>query len=66
MFNGYSDIAEQIAASHGVVLSSAAGNSNKNVILVFKFIFFGMILYAIFRYLKIVIKNRREKNEQQR
>ncbi len=59
MFNGYSDIAEQIAASHSVELKSAAGNTNKNVLLFFKLIFYGILLYGIVRYIMIILKKKR-------
>lgn len=64
MFNGYIDIAEQIATSKGVVLESAAGNANKNSILFLKVVFYGFIIYAIFVYLKRKIVNKRLNNEQ--
>jgi hypothetical protein len=60
MFNGYSDVAEQLAASHDVKLKSAAGNINKEVLLFFKLIFYGILLYGIFRYLRIKFKKREE------
>ncbi len=60
MFNGYSDVAEQLAASHDVKLKSAAGNTNKEVLLFFKLIFYGILLYGIFRYLRIKFKKREE------
>jgi hypothetical protein len=63
MFNGYADIAEQIASSKGVVLENAVGNANQNSILVVKVLFYGFILYGIFLYLKRKIYLRREKNE---
>jgi hypothetical protein len=63
MFNGYIDIAEQIAASKGVVLENAAGDANKNSILALKIVFYGFIIYAIFVYLKRKISNKRLKNE---
>ncbi len=61
MFNGYSDVAEQIALSHGVELKSAAGNTNKDVLLFFKLIFYGILLYGIVRYIIIIVKKKREK-----
>lgn len=65
MFNGYSEIAEQIAASRGVTLKNAAGNTNKNTLLIIKIIFYGTILYALFSFFrarrrkKIEIENSR-------
>ncbi|DAB30714.1 MAG TPA: 3-dehydroquinate dehydratase [Sulfurimonas sp. UBA12504] len=64
MFNGYIDIAEQIAVSKGVVLENAAGNANKNSILLLKVLFYGFIIYAIFMFIRIKLKRRREPSEQ--
>ncbi|MDQ1268376.1 MAG: hypothetical protein QG560_1019, partial [Campylobacterota bacterium] len=63
MFNGYADIAEQIAASKGVVLENAVGSANQNSIILVKVLFYGFILYGIFMYIKRKIYLRREKNE---
>ena len=52
MFNGYSETAEQIAASYDVSLDSAAGNGNQVAIDVIRYIFYGTILYAIFGYFR--------------
>ncbi|HEX5330672.1 3-dehydroquinate dehydratase [Sulfuricurvum sp.] len=50
MYNGYSDTADQIAASHGVTLSSSAGNGSKNFIDILRLVFYGIIAYGLFRY----------------
>lgn len=50
MYNGYSDAADQIAASHGVTLSSSAGSGSKNFIDIIRLIFYGIILYGVSRY----------------
>jgi hypothetical protein len=63
MFNGYVDIAEQIAQSKGIVLEHAVGNANKNSIFVVKLLFYGMIIYGIFLYLKRKLYLRRQKND---
>jgi hypothetical protein len=47
MYNGYTDIADQIAASKGVKLSSSAGNGSKIFIDILRLIFYGIILYAL-------------------
>ncbi|MBL0708435.1 MAG: 3-dehydroquinate dehydratase [Sulfurimonas sp.] len=60
MFNGYADIAEQIASSKNVVLENAVGNSNRNIIFLIKLLFYGFILYAIFLYLKKSFIKRQE------
>lgn len=63
MFNGYADIAEQIAKTKGVVLESAVGNANQNSIFIVKVLFYGFIIYAIFLYIKRKLYLRRQKNE---
>ena len=52
MFGGYSETAEQIAATRNVDLESAAGNGNQIGIDIIRYIFYGTILYAIFGYFK--------------
>lgn len=52
MFNGYADVAEQIAAHHNVTLSSSAGSGSKNFIDILRVIFYGIILYALFLYIR--------------
>jgi hypothetical protein len=52
MFNGYADIAEQIAESRGIVLENAVGNANKTSIYIIKVVFYGFILYGIVLYIK--------------
>lgn len=51
MFNGYSDTAEQIAASRGQSLSSSAGTANQTFIDIIRLIFYGTLLIALGRYL---------------
>jgi len=63
MFNGYADIAEQIAESKNVVLENAVGNANKIAITVVKVIFYGIIFMAIIMYIKRQLFYRKEKNE---
>jgi hypothetical protein len=64
MFNGYADIAEQIADSKGIVLENAVGNANKTSILLIKVLFYGFIVYGIFLYIKRKLYIRRQKLEQ--
>jgi len=52
MFNGYSEIAEQIAASRGATLESAAGSGNQIAIDVIRLIFYGVLLLFVFKYLR--------------
>ena len=63
MFNGYADIAEQIAESKGIELENAIGNANQNSILVLKILFYGIILIAIYMYIKRQLFYRRQKRE---
>ncbi len=64
MFNGYADIAEQIAESKGVVLENAVGNANQKSIFFVKIIFYGFLLYGIFMYIKRKLYFIRQKREQ--
>ena len=50
--NGYTDLAEQIADSKGVKLESAVGSSNKTIINILRLIFYGMIAYGLYLYIK--------------
>lgn len=52
MYNGYADVAEQIAAHKGATLSSSAGSGSKNFIDILRVIFYGIILYAIILYVR--------------
>ena len=63
MFNGYADIAEQIADSKNIILENAVGNANKTSILIIKILFYGFILYAIVLYIKRKIYIRRQNLE---
>ena len=63
MFNGYADIAEQIAESKGVVLENAVGSANQTSILIVKVIFYGFIIYGLILYAKRKLFLRRQKNE---
>ena len=63
MFNGYADIAEQIASSKGVELENAVGNINQNSIFVVKVIFYGVILYALYLYIRRKLNSKRHSVE---
>ena len=60
MFNGYADLVSQIAASKGVKLKDDVGNSNKYAIYAVKLFFYGFILYAIFRYIKLQFRRKKD------
>jgi hypothetical protein len=64
MFNGYADIAEQVASRKGVVLENAVGSANQNSIMVVKVLFYSFIIYGIFMYIKRKLYRKRQKIEQ--
>jgi len=63
MFNGYYDVAYQIAESKGIQLKSAPSNANENIIFFIKILFYGFILYALFLYFKNKKEMKRRLNE---
>jgi hypothetical protein len=63
MLDGYSDVAEQIAAKHNVTLSSSAGSGSKNFIDILRVIFYGIILFAIFKYVRGKFLRKKEETE---
>lgn len=65
MFNGYSEIAEQIADSHGIELESAAGNENKMTIDAIRLIFYGVLLLFVFKYIRGKFFRPRSKADEQ-
>ena len=66
MFNGYLDIAHQIATSHGVVLENDPGDANQETIFFVKLFFYGFILYGIVMYIRRKLYIRRQKLEQKK
>lgn len=63
MFNGYADVAEQIAKNKNIVLDSAVGSSNQNSIFIVKILFYCFVVYGSFMYIKRVLYRRRQKIE---
>lgn len=63
MFNGYLDVAEQIAMSHGHELKAGTGQSGKYVFMVVKILFYGVLLYATIMYIKRKLYLKRQSNE---
>jgi len=61
MFNGYADIAEQVAESKNVVLENAVGNANQKSIFAIKVVFYGTVLIAIIMYIRRKIYYARNK-----
>ncbi len=64
LLNGYTDIAEQIANDQGIELESAPGNANKIVFGVLRVLFYGMILYAFYLWLKRKLLTRKSKADE--
>ena len=65
LFNGYADIAEQIAESKGVHLDKEIGNTNRIFIGGVKVVFYGIILLAIMRYIYIKIRYKKRKDDEE-
>ena len=63
IFNGYADLVSQIASSKGVKLSHDVGDANQKSMLVLKVLFYGFILYAIFAYIRIWIRQRGKRKD---
>jgi len=63
LYNGYSDISEQVAQSKGSALKNAAGNTNKNLLLMIKLVFYGTILFAGIQYTRRILYRRKHQNE---
>lgn len=64
MFNGYADIAEQIADYKKIELEHAVGSANQISILIVKSIFYGIIIIGIYMYIKRKLYLRRQKNDE--
>ena len=63
LYNGYVDIAEQIAKSKGISLENEAGNTNKYGILALKIFFYGIIFFAMIQYIRRVLYRRKHQDE---
>ena len=63
MYNGYADIADQVASSKGVTLENSAGNANKITMTIIKTLFYGILFYAIFVYIRNKIRSKRQASE---
>lgn len=62
MFNGYAEISEQIAASQGVVLETAIGDTNKNI---YKVLISALVFFSLITVIKLgwdAYKRRKDKN----
>ncbi|ADN10003.1 hypothetical protein [Sulfurimonas autotrophica] len=63
MFNGYLDIAQQIARSKNVKLENDFGDTNQTTLFFVKLLFYGFVLYGIIMYIRRIVYKRRHKNE---
>jgi len=63
MFNGYLDVAQQIAQAKGVELEHGYGDTNQETLFYVKLLFYGFVLYAIIMYIRRMIYKRRHKDE---
>ncbi|WP_428737387.1 3-dehydroquinate dehydratase [Sulfurimonas sp.] len=64
MYNGYLDIAHQVATAKGVKLDNDPGDANQEALFWVKLFFYGFVLYGIVLYIRKKIELRRLKNEQ--
>ncbi|MBD3796401.1 MAG: 3-dehydroquinate dehydratase [Campylobacterales bacterium] len=64
MYNGYLDIAHQIAVAKGVELESDPGDANQETLFWVKVFFYGFVFYGIVLYIRKKIELRRLHNEQ--
>jgi len=64
MYNGYTDIADQIAASKNVELKSSAGNGGQIFLDILRLVFYGIILYAIIMVIRSKMQKRKASDEQ--
>ena len=64
LFNGYLDIAQQVAHAKGVKLGHGYDDdTNQETLFYVKLFFYGFVLYAIIMYIRRQIYKRRHKNE---
>ena len=63
MFNGYIDVAQQIAKAKDVELEHAYGDINQETLFFVKLFFYGFVLYATIMYIRRQIYKRKHKDE---
>lgn len=63
MYNGYLDVAMQIAVSKGVKLEHGAGESSKYPLMIVKTLFYGFLLYALFLYIRSKFRKKGAEDE---
>lgn len=61
MFNGYIDIAHQIATSKGITLENDPGDANQEALFWVKLFFYGFVFYGIVMYIRRKIYRARHK-----
>jgi len=67
MFNGYLDIAQQIAKAKNVELGDGFdSNANQTSLFYVRLFFYGFVLYAIIMYIKRLIYKRKHKDDKQK
>jgi len=59
MYNGYADIADQIATARNAELSTSAGNEGKIFLDLLRLVFYGIILYALIIYIRNKMRKRK-------
>ncbi|WP_345970353.1 MULTISPECIES: 3-dehydroquinate dehydratase [Sulfurimonas] len=64
MYNGYADIADQIAETRNVELSTSAGNEGKIFLDLLRLVFYGIILYALIIFIRNKMRKRKQTDEQ--
>lgn len=62
MYNGYIDVAHQVATTKGVTLENDPGDANQETLFWVKLLFYGFVLYGIFMYIRRKIYIRRHKD----
>lgn len=63
MFNGYLDIAVQVAASKNIELENAGQQGSKYVLTTLKVIFYGVLIMALVMYIRKKLYERRKNRE---
>lgn len=64
LFNGYADIAEQIADNKDIALEHAVGSGTKDFINLLRLLFYGMIAYALYLFVKRKYFSKKRTDEQ--
>ncbi|NOQ30392.1 MAG: 3-dehydroquinate dehydratase [Helicobacteraceae bacterium] len=65
MYNGYLDLASQIATSKGIELESVPENINQIMINILRVVFYSILLLFLFKYIRGKFQKKGKKNEQE-